>query len=484
MTKHVYYFLFAILLSSFNMYAQEDSTPAEDTKSPVDKSNFNSWAISLGVGNIYSIGDLSSSGHDDKSFDFGFNLGVTKMFNASIGLEAMLTTGTSHMYPNKYNLESVTPLNGETETPFFTTNLNLVLDLSNIVLSGRQDQRKWNFNAYTGLGLTFHKAYFTSYNTTYSDEDWANNGSKDDQYTRVYSVPVALAVKYRLSKSFDIELRETGTYYNDSNFDGRDHNNGGGRNDYGFYTSLSLVWKIGSKDRSLEWTDPLDESRREVSKLSQKVNKLENETDTDGDGVIDKYDLDDETPEGVMVAGNGVPLDSDQDGVADYLDEDPFSPLGAMVDSHGRELDGDEDGVGDSHDKEPNTPKGAIVNWQGVAVSDSNGGLIPELIPSIFFEHNSDKIDKQSHDNMIIVAKVLKKYPDVDLIVKGYADKTGNSDYNQKLGIKRAEAVIDHLNSDYGISKSRLTAKSVGSDEPLAIKHSDTNRRVDFELKD
>jgi len=489
-----------LVVFSLNTYAQTDSTSVnkneevqEEKKpiveedediSPIDKKNFNSWAVTLGLGNIYTSGDLSSFGAEQKSFDFAFNVGVTKMFNSSIGLEGFFMMGKSHTHANKYYANKNLPLNGDTETPFFTTNLNLVFNLSNIIMSGRdQKDRKWNINAYPGIGMTFHKAYFTHATDPNLDEDWANNGTKTDQNTRVYSIPMAVGVKYRLSKTFDIELRETATYYNDSNFDGRDKNGGGGGNDYSFYTGLSLVWKIGDKDRYLDWTNPLDEAYSEMDDLQNQVDNMDK--DTDGDGVPDIHDIDNETPAGVMVAGNGRALDSDQDGVPDYKDVDPFSPLGAEVDEYGKELDDDKDGVGNSRDAEPNSAEGAIVNWQGVTVGGGANSMLSELIPSVFFKFDSDVLEKDSEDRLIVIAKILQKNPDVNVDVVGYADQNGDPDYNKKLGERRAKTVIDFLVDTYGVDEGRMTVKTAGADEPLSPSkdYYKNNRRVDFVIK-
>ena len=493
------YLLILLFAFSLNSFAQTDSTSVkenevvEEDKKPVleeeedvssiDKKNFNSWAVTLGIGNIYTSGDLSSFGAEQKSFDFAFNLGVTKMFNSSIGIEGFLMMGKSNMHPNSYHVNSPTLLNGDTETSFYSANLNLVVNLSNIILSGRShEERKWNLNLYPGIGMTFHKAYFTHASDPTQNEDWGNNGSKSDQYTRVYSIPMALGVKYRLSKTFDIELRETATYYNDSNFDGRAKNTGGGGNDYSFYTGLSLVWKIGDKDRYLDWTNPLDEAYSEMSEMQEQVDNMG--TDTDGDGVPDTHDIDNETPAGVMVAGNGRALDSDQDGVPDYKDVDPFSPLGASVDEYGKELDSDKDGIGDSRDAEPNSAEGAIVNWQGVTVG-GGGAMLSELVPSVFFKFDSDVLEKDSEDKLIVIAKIMQKNPDIKVDVVGYSDQNGDPDYNKKLGERRANTVIKFLSNTYGVDAGRMSAQTAGADKPLSSSkdYYKNNRRVDFVIK-
>ena len=68
----------------------------------------------------------------------------------------------------------------------------------------------------------------------------------------------------------------------------------------------------------------------DVALLNEKVNAMSG--DSDGDGVADLFDADNQTPKGVAVAGNGVALDSDGDGIPNYKDGDVFTPKGINVD--------------------------------------------------------------------------------------------------------------------------------------------------------
>ena len=62
------------------------------------------------------------------------------------------------------------------------------------------------------------------------------------------------------------------------------------------------------------------------------------QSDKDGDGVLDIEDFCQNTPGGIEVDNKGCPLDKDGDGVADYLDKEPDTKKGAIVDEEGREL--------------------------------------------------------------------------------------------------------------------------------------------------
>ena len=65
--------------------------------------------------------------------------------------------------------------------------------------------------------------------------------------------------------------------------------------------------------------------------------KLESE-DEDGDLVLDMDDYCPKTPIGVKVDENGCPLDDDKDGIANYLDQQKNTIEGSIVDEHGVSL--------------------------------------------------------------------------------------------------------------------------------------------------
>ena len=111
--------------------------------------------------------------------------------------------------------------------------------------------------------------------------------------------------------------------------------------------------------------------------------------DEDGDGVMNALDVDNETPLGAKVYGNGVAIDTDNDGVIDFYDNCPLKqgseenegcPDNIDLSTTGGHIsinDADGDGVIDALDKEPNTPRDARVYGNGVAV-DTDGDTVPD----------------------------------------------------------------------------------------------------------
>lgn len=203
-------------------------------------------------------------------------------------------------------------------------------------------------------------------------------------------------------------------------------------------------------------------------------------SDADGDGVADYFDVEANTPEGVAVTGNGAALDSDGDGIPNHADMDPFTMPGTEVDAQGRPLDSDGDGVPNSEDLEPNTAPGAMVNFKGQTVGVANGaGGSAALLPSIYFKFNSSSLSESSYEVLTQVARYMKANENVTITIKGYCDPAGSEKYNVSLAKRRAMAVKKALNELYKIDGDRLQIEAIGESDILSDNNK-INRRVDF----
>lgn len=87
------------------------------------------------------------------------------------------------------------------------------------------------------------------------------------------------------------------------------------------------------------------------------------------------------------------------------------------------------------------------------------------LMSTVRFTINSSKISKEEMVNVYNTAEYLKANPEINVLIKGYADKdTGTSSYNMALSQRRAQSVFDALTKTYGISPDRLAIEALGSD--------------------
>ncbi|MBQ8673500.1 MAG: OmpA family protein [Bacteroides sp.] len=82
---------------------------------------------------------------------------------------------------------------------------------------------------------------------------------------------------------------------------------------------------------------------------------------------------------------------------------------------------------------------------------------------TVFFNIGSAEISPREAMNLSYLAEVMQKYPEATYTVNGYADSaTGTPEFNQELSQKRAQAVVDVLVNQYGISADRLSIDANG----------------------
>jgi len=276
------------------------------------------------------------------------------------------------------------------------------------------------------------------------------------------TIPTGLELKYRVSSNIQARASLSQVFPMGPGLDGialKDENSGW---DFGFKTvNLGVAYTFGNNDNSMEWINPLDIVSKKMNTVEQEMSTLS--IDSDGDGVSDKFDQDNNTPLGVAVDGSGKPLDVDADGVEDYKDVDPFTSPGVAVDSNGRELDDDKDGVPNSMDEEPNSPAGCTVNFQGRQIVGKGA-----FLPTVYFDVASSEVSYSNYQRLATVASVLKSNPGYKLRVIGFADSVGSTESNYKLGLKRANAVIESLVNTFGIDLDRMIADSQGENNLLA----------------
>ena len=275
------------------------------------------------------------------------------------------------------------------------------------------------------------------------------------------SIPTALELKYKISSNIQARASFSQVFPMGPGLDGIKRADEGVW-DLGFRTiNLGFAYTLGKNESSMEWINPVDVVSAKMTVVEKEMSNLT--IDTDGDGVSDKFDKDNSTPLGVAVDGSGQPLDVDADGVPDYKDLDPFTSPGVAVDINGNELDDDKDGVPNSMDEEPNSPVGCTVNFQGRQIVGKGA-----FLPTVYFDVASSEVSYSNYQRLATVASVLKANPGYKLRVVGFADSVGSTESNYKLGLKRANAVIESLVNTFGIDLDRMIADSQGENNLLA----------------
>lgn len=107
-----------------------------------------------------------------------------------------------------------------------------------------------------------------------------------------------------------------------------------------------------------------------------------------------------------------------------------------------------------------------------------------EVSDTITFEFNSSQLTAAGQTTLAQQAAWIKQFPEVRFKVFGHADAVGSNAYNQRLGLRRAQAAVSYLVSQ-GISRSRLEAvASFGETRPVVNTQSPEmrNRRAVTEV--
>lgn len=93
-------------------------------------------------------------------------------------------------------------------------------------------------------------------------------------------------------------------------------------------------------------------------------------------------------------------------------------------------------------------------------------------------------IKPESETTLAEVAKLLETDKGLKVNVVGHTDNIGGTDYNMKLSLERANAVVQALVGKHGISAMRLKAYGVGPLTPVASNDTEEgrakNRRVEL----
>lgn len=99
-----------------------------------------------------------------------------------------------------------------------------------------------------------------------------------------------------------------------------------------------------------------------------------------------------------------------------------------------------------------------------VALAERFAAEVPDTIN---FAFNSAELSDEARAILARQAGFIRQFPEVRFRVFGHTDKVGSNSYNQRLGLRRAQAAVAYLSS-LGISRSRLEAVvSYGETRPI-----------------
>jgi len=439
----------------------------------------NMWEIGLNVGHDFVTGDVDwDSGfgvglHARKALDYVFSVRLDASYESLSGTEE---EDTRREDGRRWGFgDNWTP---EYETNIISGDITLVASLNQFKVF-----KKNKINPYLFAGAGIGSLDVTAING--SDEvDVDDSDIFDDPWTVSSYLTGGAGIAFRIGKKASIgiehkiksvmgrgdDLLDAAELLGSSETSSRDLIN---------YTNIRLSFAIGGDDKSqpLFWASPLDMIADDLAEV--KARPIFDNNDTDGDGVVDAFDQENNTDSGCAVDTRGVTLDSDNDGIADCKDKEPYSPPGYKVDNQGvadvPEPDyvdeNDVNRIVDAKLKDFRVPTPAIppMDW---------------FLPMVNFDNNKYSIKNSEYAKLRQVAQVMKQHPGMRVVATGFTDATASNCYNSVLSYNRAQSSIDYMVSKYGIGRDRFVLNYSGEDDLLVPTNSKSliNRRVEFKV--
>jgi len=97
---------------------------------------------------------------------------------------------------------------------------------------------------------------------------------------------------------------------------------------------------------------------------------------------------------------------------------------------------------------------------------------------NVEFATDSAVINASYYNEVNKVGEYMKKYPTTTAAIEGHTDNVGGAELNMRLSQKRAENVVNYLVENFGIERSRLSAKGYGSTRRIAYNNTPEGRQA------
>ncbi|NUO83443.1 OmpA family protein, partial [candidate division KSB1 bacterium] len=214
--------------------------------------------------------------------------------------------------------------------------------------------------------------------------------------------------------------------------------------------------------------------------------------DTDGDGLSDGDEVN-------STKTNATMADTDGDGLKDGDEVKSYKTDALKADSDNDTLkDGDEIVKHKTNPLKADTDDGSVDDATEVR-NGTNPVLAEDDVPKkevlkveagapivlegVVFKTGKSDLSPESESILMKAFNTLEAYPQMAVEIHGHTDNRGSKALNTKLSLARAEAVKAWL-VNKGIAASRITARGIGPDKPIASNDTEAgrqqNRRIEF----
>jgi OmpA-OmpF porin, OOP family len=454
-------FTLCLSLTALCAFAQGEAAPFRSL-TPSD-----SWELGLDLGLPFIAGDIN-----EKFPGIGVGLHARKAF------DHIFSVRFSGLYAAAKNENDGTN-SASSETTWFSGSGQIVATLNNLRFN--KPNRKVLFNVFAGIG----GASFDASAKNVKLADGTTGAREEDSDGLKASLEGGAGLAFRVSPRFNIGLEYTVAQVLGGRGDLLEADNNVGINtttyrDFFHYPHISLNYNLGGKAKDgskkgepLYWANPMAMTGAAIAALEARA--IYDPTDSDGDGIINDIDDEDNSPAGARVDSKGRTLDSDMDKVPDYKDKEPYSPPGFSVNA---------DGVANVPKPITEADVNRIVDAKIAQIKIPQPKATEWFFPMIHFEDNRYNIRPSELEKLYQVANVLKNNPETKVVVVGHTDARGKEPYNNVLSYNRALRTIEVLGSQFGIERSRLILNWTGESSALepTTGSSIVNRRAEFRV--
>ena len=402
---------------------------------------------------------------EKKLFGWSAYLSVDKAITHAFGLKLQYDKGETRQGFVNTKDHVASPIGPGARTQYDAISVLGDINFSNLLR--RVDNHspfRWALHGYAGVGTLAYRAY---------------RQNKGDAYNQALITEVkpfklgslfgqaGAGLKYRATKSLDIEGRMMYVVSGDDTFDGAGGTGYNGQvndnpSDNLMNITLGATLNLGKHESHLFWHDPLQEIYYKLDVLADKNQDIEvcKKGDADNDGVCDDWDRQLDTPAGARVDGAGVALDTDLDGVIDLYDKCVVVP-------------------------------GPVENNGCPTTSSSTVSDNTRTLEGIEFDLDSDRILPSNTPILNNAVNYINSSTGSYNVIGG-TDTRASDAYNQRLSERRANNVKTYLIQN-GVNAGKLDAIGRGEKD---LKYPEcepatkcpewknrANRRVYFEAK-
>ncbi len=408
------FILFSITTSSLR---------AQETKSE-EETEVNKWSFEINFGSNRAVRPFGT-GYNSSEKDFlsspslnHFDFGFRYMLNSKFGVKA------------DFGFDNIANKDGNGSLPFKSMQSRFgiqgVLDLGKV----------FEFSTFTNtIGLLGHGGLQFS---QFKSKTGINNQEAVTAIDGGYLIGITPQIKLSERTILTLDFTALSNVRQSLNWDGTVAAKENNFTGLMYSTSLGLTFYIGKNQNHSDWFIP----------------KIVVPVDPEVTNRLDQIEA--------------LMNDTDKDGVVDYLDVQNNTPNGVIVDTKGRFID--TNGNGNPDELEPKLIEEIKVQKMAEALVQAENNAFKSMLDNglvnVFYDINEVEPNRGSTNSIYGIISLLKKNPTVKVKLVGHSDNRGSEKFNQNLSERRVKKLYDLLVLS-GISESRLKIIGQGVDSSI-----------------